>query len=489
MKINNGLPCNPYLPGKEYVPDGEPKVFGDRIYVYGSHDEFGAGGYCTSCYVGWSTSADDPGEWRYEGVLLEKGLDPLDSKGDKSYYAPDVVQGSDDRFYMYYSIEDSAVISVAVCDSPAGEYQFLGHVKDKSGHVLGSEEGDAFQFDPAVLVDDDGRVYLYSGQGMPTEEIGGRKVLGSQVCELETDMVTAKTEQKVITSGQENCFEENPFFEASSIRKYGDKYYFIYSPIPNVHNLCYAVSDYPDHGFAYQGVLVSNGDLFLQSEKQENSTGQNLIPNSYWGNNHGSILKLGEKYYIFYHRHTNKCAWNRQGCVERLYREENGMFRQAALTSLGFQKEAFPAKGEYGAYITYGIRKKDMESFRPFRFYQFTEADPYLTEEEGTPLQYIANFSDGCKAGYRYFAFSGDEKEIHVKYRGKGTGKICIKDADDHLIAELSVENAEEWKKVSTSMQVSEGICELVITYEGTGTVDLLSFGFGEEQVYEKSGN
>ena len=27
---------NPYLPAWEYIPDGEPRVFGDRIYVYGS---------------------------------------------------------------------------------------------------------------------------------------------------------------------------------------------------------------------------------------------------------------------------------------------------------------------------------------------------------------------------------------------------------------------------------------------------------------------
>lgn len=29
---------NPYLPSWEYIPDGEPYVFGDRVYVYGSHD-------------------------------------------------------------------------------------------------------------------------------------------------------------------------------------------------------------------------------------------------------------------------------------------------------------------------------------------------------------------------------------------------------------------------------------------------------------------
>ena len=33
---------NPYLPSWEYIPDGEPRVFGDRVYVYGSHDHFNA---------------------------------------------------------------------------------------------------------------------------------------------------------------------------------------------------------------------------------------------------------------------------------------------------------------------------------------------------------------------------------------------------------------------------------------------------------------
>lgn len=31
---------NPYLLRWEYIPDGEPHVFGDRVYVYSSHDRF-----------------------------------------------------------------------------------------------------------------------------------------------------------------------------------------------------------------------------------------------------------------------------------------------------------------------------------------------------------------------------------------------------------------------------------------------------------------
>lgn len=32
---------NPFLPLNEYVPDGEPHVSGDRVYLFGSHDKEG----------------------------------------------------------------------------------------------------------------------------------------------------------------------------------------------------------------------------------------------------------------------------------------------------------------------------------------------------------------------------------------------------------------------------------------------------------------
>lgn len=37
---------NPYLPFWETVPDGEPHVFGDRVYIFGSHDRLGGDNFC-----------------------------------------------------------------------------------------------------------------------------------------------------------------------------------------------------------------------------------------------------------------------------------------------------------------------------------------------------------------------------------------------------------------------------------------------------------
>lgn len=63
---------NPYLPTYEYVPDGEPHVFGDRVYIYGSHDRFDGEMFCLNDYICYSADVKDLTEWKYEGVIFGK---------------------------------------------------------------------------------------------------------------------------------------------------------------------------------------------------------------------------------------------------------------------------------------------------------------------------------------------------------------------------------------------------------------------------------
>lgn len=123
---------NPYLPAWEYIPDGEPRVFGDRLYIFGSHDRFGAEGYCENDYVAWSAPVEDLSDWRYEGVIFRKDQTPWNTR-NQVYYAPDCVQGPDGRYYLYYFVVNSSIISVAVCDKPAGKYEYLGDVACRTG--------------------------------------------------------------------------------------------------------------------------------------------------------------------------------------------------------------------------------------------------------------------------------------------------------------------------------------------------------------------
>ncbi len=69
---------NPFLPATEYVPDGEPHVFGDRVYVYGSHDLAEvAPVMCSGDYVCYSAALSDLSRWRYEGVIYRRDQDPF----------------------------------------------------------------------------------------------------------------------------------------------------------------------------------------------------------------------------------------------------------------------------------------------------------------------------------------------------------------------------------------------------------------------------
>ena len=118
---------NPYLPNWEYVPDGEPYHFGDRVYVYGSHDFFGGDVYCMGDYVCWSAPEDNLGDWRYEGVIYRKDQDPHNTDLQGNLYAPDVTIGPDGRYYLYYVLSSWGVVSVAVADRPEGPYEFYGY--------------------------------------------------------------------------------------------------------------------------------------------------------------------------------------------------------------------------------------------------------------------------------------------------------------------------------------------------------------------------
>ena len=117
-----------------------------------------------------------------------------------------------------------------------------------------------------------GGLYLYTGcalQGNPILLDGSKPTEHGPMCfEIDPkDMLTVKSGPEYIgIAGEKESvgtpYEGHAFLEASSMRKFGDTYYFIYSSL-NSHELCYATSDNPTHGFEYGGILVSNGDIGL----------------------------------------------------------------------------------------------------------------------------------------------------------------------------------------------------------------------------------
>ena len=463
---------NPYLPSWEYIPDGEPYVFNERVYVYGSHDRFNGYAYCLNDYVCWSAPVNDLADWRYEGVILKATDVEGNEDRDSCLYAPDVAQGPDGRYYLYYVDSKRSIVSVAVCDTPAGEYKFHGYVQYPDGTRLGEGEKDEPQFDPGVLVEGD-KVYLYTGFCA----IGDKARSGAMATVLSSsDMITV-LEAPVIVAPSEpyskgSGFEGHEFFEAPSIRKRGDTYYLVYSSIL-MHELCYATSKHPTKGFEYQGTIVSNSDMGISSYKPADK------PMAYGGNNHGSIVEINGKWYVFYHRHTNGTNYSRQACLEEITFLEDGSIPQVELTSCGPNGGPLRGKGEYHAYIACNLFCDEESVYTDFTASWMNNQFPKITQDgrDGDEeIGYIANMKSSATAGFKYFDFKG-VKRIKIKVRGYCRGDFEIKTSwDGPVIGKIPVIFSNVWKEYSADIELPDGVHPLYITYNGEGSASLASF-------------
>jgi len=480
----------PILPSYEYMPDPEPHIFENRLYMYGSHDRFGGNKFCLGDYICYSAPLDDLTSWRYEGEIYRRTQDPSNTKGKMTLYAPDVAQGPDGRYYLYYCLSQGSNIGVAVCDSPAGSYEFLGYVKDTQGTPIGERAGDTIPFDPAILVDD--RIWLYSGNGPRAQGHDKKKKKASVCMELAKDMMTIKAEPvhvlPTLHNGANTGFEGHEFFEASSIRKYNGRYYLIYSSV-QFHELCYAISHRPDGGFTYGGVLISNGDIRPESQLKIgfNAKANRHIKN-YIGNNHGSLVEINGKYYILYHRQTNRNMYSRQVCAAEIEMTPEGTFLQAQMTSNGFHGPL--GSGKYEARIACQLYSKEGGVFSAHPLVQnkkhpaFTQdgmdRDMVALFEVGLQAtksnQHISNMRDGATAVFKYFDLLSPN-EITVTVRGKGTGYMAVRTGiDEEPAAKIPISPSKEWASYTGPFHGKDEITALYFTYEGKKAIDFLDF-------------
>ena len=484
---------NPFLPLDEYIPDGEPHIFGDRVYLYGSHDQEGGRTFCMGDYTVYSAPVDDLSDWRCEGVIYRAEQDP-DYKDRPYMYAPDVVRGNDGRYYLYYCMSgDFGVggyfgpVSVAVCDTPAGKYEYLGYVRNKDGSPMSKY----VCFDPAVI-NDNGVIRLYYGtqylgeSNAVLEKDEGRlrsvterfnksaeeilstpdNVNGAITAVLEDDMLTVKEEPKHIipyeTEG--TSFEGHEFFEAASMRKIGDTYYFVYSSQKN-HELCYATSKYPDRDFTFGGSIVSNGDVGINGRADADRLNMT-------GTTHGSIIEINGQWYVFYHRLTHKSDYSRQACAEKISIAPDGSIKQVEITSCGLNDGALKAEGSYPAVIACNITDGKM----PHGSNKiYTESFPNVSHANGE--RFIDEICGGTLIGFKYFEFSGAKTlSLVCKGSGNGTVKVCT-DMNAAPLAELAVTSGDSWKTVSAEISLN-GVYPLYLVFGGEGSFALKDICF-----------
>lgn len=485
---------NPYLPLNTCIPDGEPHVFGDRVYVYGSHDEEGGNAFCVLDYEVWSAPVNNLADWLCHGISYRAKQDPTwTPEKNNAMYAPDCVQGNDGKYYLYYAMSGghfTGPIHVAVSDAPQGPFEYYGCVRNPDG----SDMNIFITFDPAVI-NDDGIIRLYYGWslaveadklpagGVPREQMQNVEmmlfektaeelaaspegVMGANAVELENDMLTIRHRPLRIVPGQFDAkgtsFEGHAFFEASSIRKIDDYYYFIYSS-EKQHELCYAISKYPNKDFVYGGVIISNGDVGYQGRLEKDR----LVTS---GNNHGSIENINGQWYIFYHRQTHLNSFSRQGCAEKIKILPDGSIPQVEMTSCGLNGEPLLAQGSYPAVICCNLTNGHMPHMPSEGI---TESIPHITHSGNE--RFIANVQDGTLIGYKYFEFSQD-CVLAVTIRGDAKGTLIIL-ADEEEQGTITVTPLTEWATVTHKL-TARGIKALYLRYEGPGALDIGEIAF-----------
>lgn len=369
---------NPILPSWEYIPDGEPRVFGDRVYLYGSHDRAYADDFCDHKLKVWSAPLNDLNNWTCHGHSFHTQAD-RDHESDTPHtdsflYAPDVIE-KDGKYYLYAYILGSQG-AIGVSDRPEGPFRFLSTYK-----YAPEDAGDEGIYnDAGILVDDDGKVYVYYGF-----EHSHMNQLDPDTM---VDVIPGSLIEPVVNDSME-IPEEIRFYEASSPRKVGDTYYLIYSPRRG-SRLAYATSDSPTGPFTYRGYIIDNGVDYPA------------------GNNHGSIACINGQWYVFYHRMTNASITSRRACVEKITFAPDGSIPPVEMTSLGFEDALNPYRetpAEYACVLKGGcfVTEKDL----------FTRV--------------VTNIGDRNVIGYKYFDFGEDHssKTYELALKTLGCGMRC----------------------------------------------------------------
>ncbi len=436
---------NPYLPKWEYIPDGEPRTFGDRVYIYGSHDAAGNAEFCDYKLKCWSAPVSDPTNWVCHGDIFHTMAD-RDHESDITWgndqtrlFAPDVVE-KDGKYYLYAYIVNGKGC-VAVADKPEGPFKLVSQYKYNIPNEVCCN---GWFIDPGVLVDDDTRVYIYCGyQRSFLAEINGDNMYEILDDTLKEHFIPAE-------ETKEGNFDEHDklFFEACSPRKVGDLYYMIYSPL-RCSTLAYATSTSPTGPFTFRGYIVDSGKDYPG------------------GNDHGSIMKVGDQWYVFYHRMTNNTIMSRRGCVEKIEILPDGTIPMVETTSLGFA-----------------------ESLNPF---EITPADiccvlkgSGFVTEKNVFTRVVTNIRKDTVIGYKYFDFGEDFGSKTMEFAAKvhGCGCDCRMDiyidGDGSGVEPGRVDGADQ----PGSEPVGEKIGSVVIGHDSGVVETIVKAVTGRHSVY-----
>ncbi|HPC98486.1 MAG TPA: hypothetical protein P5257_01720 [Bacteroidales bacterium] len=455
---------NPYLPLWEHLPDGEPRVFEDpdnpgkyRIYIIGSHDvRFNS--YCGPDIRVWSAPVEDLSSWRDEGPVFTY---KIDGQWDVMY-APDLVEvkrkDGKKEYYLYpHSRGRNREAMVTKGDRPDGPFTPINMTEDGLRTVPGSTMG----FDPSVYIEyvtdpkdpdyETGfRAYGFWGfQRSVAGQLDQNTMYslrpGTQAIDR---FIPASSRYGVIRDPEGTVYPHVfpgedlgrfNFFEAASIRKVGNKYVWVYSGysgpdygLSSTNSaLRYAYGDTPLGPWKSGGVLVDSRAVVL------NKDGSSLQTTYSGHNTHGSIEKINDQWYVFYHRAPRGFGNARQPMVApvKIQWDEKPVAEGGKVIIRGYdpysEDNTWTARDNQGREYTGA--EVTSEGFHiygldPYKYYSAGYAC-YLSNPAGQQDSWdiwdnnmpITNVENGHIIGYKYFGFGGLRKDIKGLKAFEGT--------------------------------------------------------------------
>lgn len=333
-ECQKGIKYNNPLITQEFGADPYAMVYDDTLYIYMTQDEYeknGEGEIVDNSYSKIKTirviSTKDGVNWTDHGAVNAAGSLGA-AKWAHNSWAPAACHKTIDgkeQFFLYFA-DAGGGIGVLQADSPVGPF------KDPLGHGLITRETPncadvLWLFDPAVLVDADGRAYIYFGGGVPQDKIDHP---GTARCvELGDDMISIKGEPQAIDA---------PYlFEDSGIHKANDKYYYTYCSNWQVDE-----KGTETYGFVNAEIVCMESDNPLGPFKMKEVILEN--PGKYfglYGNNHHCVFNFRDQWYITYHNRVleqklgvekgyrctfiNKFDIQEDGTIGKIKQDKNGM--------------------------------------------------------------------------------------------------------------------------------------------------------------------
>ena len=457
---------NPYLPLWEHLPDGEPRVFEDpdnpgkfRAYIIGSHD-LRVNSYCGPDIRMWSAPVENLSEWRNEGPIFTY---PIEGQWDVMY-APDLVEvkrKNGAKVYYLYPHSRGRNREAMVCKGtrPDGPFKPVNLTEDGTRTIPGSILG----FDPAIYIE-----YVTDSKD-PDFEIGFRaygfwgfqRSMAAQLdqntmyslrpgTEIVNYLLPASARYGVIKDPKgtvyPNVYPDQDlgtfnFFEASSIRKVGNKYITVFSGYSGPEygvgssnsTLRYAVADSPLGPWKSGGVLVDSRAPVL------NQDGSKIQTSNAGHNTHGSIQQINGQWYVFYHRPPRGFGFARQAMVApiSIQYDEKPVAEGGSAVIRAFdpysKDQISTVKDTQG--IEYKGAEVTSEGFHiygldPYQYYSAGYAC-YLSD---TKIQQdswdiwdnhmpITNMQNGNIVGFKYFGFGGLNQDKNGLKAFEGTKK------------------------------------------------------------------